>query len=206
MGPGDVVGIGIHTSNALRGYDAGTACARARRPRRVRRHSLRRCSPMKRTSTAARTQCRARRRRRRLGRGARGLRRRAPEARVRGRTCRRRKRFVRPDGTCCRATSYMFGSVQTVRGCPKHCSFCSVWRTDGQQPRQRLAGAVVQEVVELRRLGFRFIAARRRQLLSSHARRSSTWPDGGAIKAGWTELQALRAERFELMEQLARSA
>ena len=32
---------------------------------------------------------------------------------------------------------YMWGSVQTVRGCPKHCSFCSVWRTDGQKPRQR---------------------------------------------------------------------
>ena len=36
-----------------------------------------------------------------------------------------------PDGR------YMWGSVQTVRGCPKHCSFCSVWRTDGQKPRQR---------------------------------------------------------------------
>src|SRR5215831_10835779 len=23
--------------------------------------------------------------------------------------------------------SYMWASVQTVRGCPKHCSFCSVW-------------------------------------------------------------------------------
>src|SRR5439155_7101267 len=29
---------------------------------------------------------------------------------------------------------YMWASVQTVRGCPKHCSFCSVWRTDGQEP------------------------------------------------------------------------
>ena len=27
---------------------------------------------------------------------------------------------------------YMWASVQTIRGCPKHCSFCSVWRTDGQ--------------------------------------------------------------------------
>ena len=36
-----------------------------------------------------------------------------------------------PDGR------YMWASVQTVRGCPKHCSFCSVWRTDGQKPRQR---------------------------------------------------------------------
>ena len=54
--------------------------------------------------------------------------------------------------------SYMWASVQTVRGCPKHCSFCSVWRTDGQKPRQRPADAVVEEIVQLRRLGFRFIA------------------------------------------------
>ena len=53
---------------------------------------------------------------------------------------------------------YMWASVQTVRGCPKHCSFCSVWRTDGQKPRQRTADAVVGEIVELRRRGFRFIA------------------------------------------------
>jgi radical SAM superfamily enzyme YgiQ (UPF0313 family) len=30
--------------------------------------------------------------------------------------------------------SDMWASVQTVRSCPKHCSFCSVWRTDGQRP------------------------------------------------------------------------
>ncbi|MGC4049557.1 MAG: hypothetical protein QM757_08605 [Paludibaculum sp.] len=39
--------------------------------------------------------------------------------------------------------SYMWASVQTVRGCPKHCSFCSVWRTDGQAPRQRTGDAVM---------------------------------------------------------------
>ena len=39
---------------------------------------------------------------------------------------------------------YMWASVQTVRGCPKHCSFCSVWRTDGQEPRQRGADRVVR--------------------------------------------------------------
>jgi radical SAM superfamily enzyme YgiQ (UPF0313 family) len=54
--------------------------------------------------------------------------------------------------------SYMWASVQTVRGCPKHCSFCSVWRTDGQRPRQRSSDVVIQEIVQLRRLGFRFIA------------------------------------------------
>ncbi len=30
--------------------------------------------------------------------------------------------------------SYMWASVRPSRGCPKHCSFCSVWRTDGQNP------------------------------------------------------------------------
>ena len=53
---------------------------------------------------------------------------------------------------------YMWASVQTVRGCPKHCSFCSVWRTDGQRPRQRPSDPVIEEIVELRRQGFRFIA------------------------------------------------
>ena len=55
------------------------------------------------------------------------------------------------------AGRYLWASVQTVRGCPKHCSFCSVWRTDGQKPRQRDVNLVVREIVQLRRQGFRFI-------------------------------------------------
>jgi radical SAM superfamily enzyme YgiQ (UPF0313 family) len=54
--------------------------------------------------------------------------------------------------------AYMWASVQTVRGCAKHCSFCSVWRTDGQRPRQRASDGVIEEIVALRRRGFRFIA------------------------------------------------
>ncbi len=101
------------------------------------------------------------------------------------------------------ADRYMWGSVQTLRGCPKHCSFCSVWRTDGQQPRQRAADAVVHEVVELRRRGFRFI------LLSDDNFYPVTLGDlrlaerqGNAGRLA--ELKAIRAERFELMEMLAK--
>ena len=53
---------------------------------------------------------------------------------------------------------YMWASVQTIWGCPKQCSFCSVWRTDGQKPRQRTFEKVIDEIIDLRRRGFRFIA------------------------------------------------
>ena len=98
---------------------------------------------------------------------------------------------------------YMWASVQTVRGCPKHCSFCSVWRTDGQEPRQRGVDAVMQEIVELRRLGFRFIALADDNFypvtledLAAAARRTDY--------RRLNELQRLRAERFELMGRLAK--
>jgi radical SAM superfamily enzyme YgiQ (UPF0313 family) len=97
---------------------------------------------------------------------------------------------------------YMWASVQTVRGCPKHCSFCSVWRADGQQPRQRTADAVVEEIVELRRRGFRFIALADDNFYPvtltdlAQARRRA---DPTRLR----ELEALRAERFALMDRLA---
>jgi radical SAM superfamily enzyme YgiQ (UPF0313 family) len=52
---------------------------------------------------------------------------------------------------------YMFPTVQTVAGCPENCSFCSVWVTDGRQPRQRLTDKIIEEVNELHDLGFRYI-------------------------------------------------
>lgn len=98
--------------------------------------------------------------------------------------------------------SYMWASVQTIRGCPKHCSFCSVWRTDGQRPRQRSSDAVIEEVVALRRLGFRYIALADDNFypvsltdLKLAARQKSA--------ARLQELTRIRAERFELMSRLA---
>jgi radical SAM superfamily enzyme YgiQ (UPF0313 family) len=96
---------------------------------------------------------------------------------------------------------YMWGSVQTVRGCPKHCSFCSVWRTDGQKPRQRNSDEVVREIVELRRRGFRFI------ILSDDNFYPVTLTDLAmaerrADPRTLVNLQAVRQERFELMARL----
>jgi radical SAM superfamily enzyme YgiQ (UPF0313 family) len=98
---------------------------------------------------------------------------------------------------------YMWASVQTVRGCPKHCSFCSVWRTDGQEPRQRQVDRVVHEIVELRRLGYRFIA------LADDNFYPVTFEDLAAARrradpSRLHELEAMRQERFDLMAQLER--
>ena len=98
--------------------------------------------------------------------------------------------------------SYMWASVQTVRGCPKHCSFCSVWRTDGQKARQRSADAVIHEIVQLRRLGFRFIA------LADDNFYPVTLTDIALAKrqknaAHLRQLEETRGERFELMARLA---
>src|ERR1700738_3795961 len=99
-------------------------------------------------------------------------------------------------------SSYMWASVQTVRGCAKHCSFCSVWRTDGQRPRQRTSDGVIEEIVQLRRLGFRFIA------LADDNFYPVTLTDLRLAEqqnnvTRLNELKALRAERFTLMKRLA---
>jgi radical SAM superfamily enzyme YgiQ (UPF0313 family) len=97
---------------------------------------------------------------------------------------------------------YMWGSVQTIRGCPKHCSFCSVWRTDGQKPRQRGVDSVIGEIIELRRRGFRFVAladdnfypVALADLAMAERQRNTTRLE---------QLRAMRNERFELMARLA---
>jgi radical SAM superfamily enzyme YgiQ (UPF0313 family) len=198
--PGDVVGIGIHTGNALRGYEIGTLATK--------RGATVVFGGIHATLYPDEAQHLGAARAVVKGDGdvvwplvladaAQGTLKAVYEA---GRV--EADRFVAarwdllPDGR------YMWGSVQTVRGCPKHCSFCSVWRTDGQKPRQRRVDAVIDEVVELRRRGFRFIALADDNFypvtvadLAMAERQRST--------ARFEQIQALRAERFELMDRLA---
>jgi radical SAM superfamily enzyme YgiQ (UPF0313 family) len=198
---GDVVGIGIHTGNALRGYEVGKA-ARARGAFVVfggihatlfptEPHTLGGAHAVVRGDGdviwgTVIADCAAGRPQTVYEAG-----------RVNGGRFKPARWDLLPEGR------YMWASVQTVRGCPKHCSFCSVWRTDGQEPRQSPVDNVIREAVELRRRGFRFIALADDNFypvsladLAQAARRND--------KTRLQELESIRAERFALMERLSR--
>lgn len=98
---------------------------------------------------------------------------------------------------------YLLASVQTVRGCPKHCSFCSVWRTDGQQPRSRKHDPVIREIVDLRRKGFRFIALADDNFYPvtlKDLRLAKEQNNAERLRV----LEDIRAERFLMLEEMSR--
>jgi radical SAM superfamily enzyme YgiQ (UPF0313 family) len=197
--PGDVVGIGIHTGNALRGYQIGRI-ARARGafvvyggihatlfPDEVREHGAAHAVV---TGDGDLVWARV------LDDCDSG----DPQpvyagGRVEG------DAFYPARWDLLPADRYMWASVQTVRGCPKHCSFCSVWRTDGQKPRQRDVSLVVREIVQLRRQGFRFIVLADDNFYPVTLADLAA-ADRRADKAQHAELTRLRQERFDLMALL----
>jgi radical SAM superfamily enzyme YgiQ (UPF0313 family) len=200
IGPGDVVGIGIHTGNALRGYAVGRI-ARARGAcvvfggiqaslypeeafERGGAHAV-----VKGDGDVAWGEV--------LTDWRSGATRRIYEG---GRIS--ADQFKTPRWDLLPSDSYMWASVQTVRGCPKHCSFCSVWRTDGQKPRQRRSDAVIEEIVTLRRMGFRFIALADDNFYPVSLT-DITLAERQNNQQRVSELKAIRAERFELMERLS---
>ena len=199
--PGDVVGIGIHTGNALRGYEIGRA-ARAAGASVVYGGIHATLYPAEALElggahavvTGDGDQIWADV----LNDCASGtLRATYNGGRVEGETFLPGRWELLPQGR------YMWASVQTVRGCPKHCSFCSVWRTDGQRPRQRHVDRILAEVVELRRRGFRFIALADDNFYPvtlEDLRMAARRQDPAQLQ----RLQAIRADRFALMEGLAK--
>jgi radical SAM superfamily enzyme YgiQ (UPF0313 family) len=198
--PGDLVGIGIHTANAHRGYDLGRQ-ARERGayvvyggvhstlfPEEAREfgkgHAVVRGDGDLVWGTVVKD-C-----------ATQQLKEQYEGGRIDGRS------FFPGKWSLLPKDKYMWGSVQTVRGCPKHCSFCSVWRTDGQAPRMRGPADIVEEIKELRGHGFKFclladdnfypVALKDLEM----ARRRS---DPSTLQ----NLEAIRRERFELMEMLS---
>jgi radical SAM superfamily enzyme YgiQ (UPF0313 family) len=198
---GDIVGIGIHTGNALRGYEVGRL-ARARGARVVYGGIHATLYPeeaielggadavVKGDGDIA------------WGEAIDGcLNGAGPRVYEGGKVD--AERFLKARWDLLPADRYMWASVQTVRGCPKHCSFCSVWKTDGQEPRQRGVDAVIEEIVQLRRLGFRFVALADDNFYPvtlEDLEQASRRADHHRLN----ELTRMRAERFELMERLAK--
>ena len=199
--PGDVVGIGIHTGNALRGYEVGRQ-ARARGAWVIfggihatlfsdEAHQEGEAHAVVRGDGdliwARVIQDCVNRQPDRVYEGG----------RVAG------DQFLQARWDLLARDRYMWASVQTVRGCPKHCSFCSVWRTDGQEPRQRNVEAVIAEIVQLRRMGFRFIALADDNFYPvtvADLEMAHRKTDPHHLQ----ELKDLRDERFKLMAELAR--
>jgi radical SAM superfamily enzyme YgiQ (UPF0313 family) len=200
LNAGDIVGIGIHTGNALRGYAIGRA-ARERGAWVIYGGIHATLFPEEAVEEGSAHAVVQGDGEQAWGRVLADCLKGTPDVVYQGGRI-GADRFLKARWDLVKPRQYMWASVQTLRGCPKHCSFCSVWRMDGQIPRMRDASPVIQEIVELRRMGYRFVA------LADDNFYPVTLTD---IKLAErqnnhervAELQRLRAERFNLMQQMA---
>ncbi len=96
---------------------------------------------------------------------------------------------------------YTFPTIQTVAGCPENCSFCSVWVTDGRQPRQRLTSRIIEEANELYQKGFRYIIFADDNFNPATLGRIAREPSPQKRK----QLEQIREERLRFFEEYDRS-
>ncbi len=96
---------------------------------------------------------------------------------------------------------YLMPSIQTVAGCPENCSFCSVWVTDGRQPRQRLSEKVIAEVNELYEMGYRFLVFADDNFNPATLGRIAREPSAQKRK----ELERIREERLRFFDEYDRA-
>lgn len=53
--------------------------------------------------------------------------------------------------------SYVVGTVQSTRGCPYSCEFCTIWSNFGRKVRTKDISQVIKEITKLYQIGFREI-------------------------------------------------
>ena len=200
--PGDIVGIGIHTGNALRGYEESAQRRGARGDRRLRRHPRHALS-----RRGART--------RRRARGRQGRRRRGVAARARGRACRARcSRCMTADGSRPIASSparwdlLPRGPVHVGLGADRARLPEALFVLLGVAHRRPEAAPARASTASSTRLSSCAAAASASSRWPTTTSTRSRWPiwrwrSGSTTWRALEQLRALRAERFELMERLA---
>lgn len=92
---------------------------------------------------------------------------------------------------------YLMGCIQTVAGCPENCSFCSVWVTDGRKPRLHLNDQIITEANELYAMGFRYVFFSDDNFTPSTLGRIARETNAG-VRAN---LERVREERLKLFEE-----
>lgn len=92
---------------------------------------------------------------------------------------------------------YLMGCIQTVAGCPENCSFCSVWVTDGRKPRLHLNEHIIEEANELHAMGFRYVFFSDDNFTPATLGRIAREQNAGTREL----LERVREERLRLFDQ-----
>jgi len=98
-------------------------------------------------------------------------------------------------------SKYLMGSIQTVAGCPENCSFCSVWVTEGRTPRMHLNDQIIEEANELHAMGFRYVFFADDNFNPATVGRIARETNSGTRKL----LEKVREDRMRLFDEYERA-